>query len=76
MRRSLILLVLLLASLFWLEPWLRRINAEEAARYPWLPVLSPEAWSMTVLVTTIAAAVVGVILLVKLALFIWRESDN
>lgn len=76
MRRSLILLVLLLGCLYWLEPWLRRVNAAEAASHPWLPVLSPESWNLVVLGIIVLAVLTGLVLLVKLGLFIRRELGD
>jgi hypothetical protein len=76
MRRYAILLALLLAGLYWFGPWLRQMNAAEAAAYPWLPVLDPGTWNMIILGVIVVAVVVGFVLLVKLGFFIWRELGD
>ena len=73
MRRSIILLVVLLLSLFWLEPFLRSTLEAQAMRYSWIPVFPAEAWTVLSVLTLVAALVIAIVLAVRIGIYIWRE---
>ncbi len=76
MRRSAMLLVLLLASLYWLEPWLRRSAAADVPAISWLPAISHDTWNIVFIAIVVLTVAVALVLLARLGLFIWRELGD
>lgn len=73
MRRSIILLIVLLAAMFWLEPFLRSIMEAQAQRYSWIPVFPAEAWTALWVLTLVGELLIGIVVVVRIGIYIWRE---
>ena len=73
MRRYIILLIVLLAAFFWLEPFLRSTLEAQASRLSWLPVFPAEAWTALWVLTLAAVMITAVVVVVRIGLYIWRE---
>ncbi len=73
MRRSIILLIVLLAAMFWLEPFLRSMMEAQAQRYSWIPVFPAEALTALWVLTLVGALLIGIVVVVRIGIYIWRE---
>jgi hypothetical protein len=73
MRRYIILLIVLLAALFWFEPFLRSMLEAQALRFNWIPTFPAEAWTALWVLTLLAVVVIAVVVVVRIGIYIWRE---